>query len=58
MEIHEHNSVGDKQLHQPFYYTRWFRCANKSCKTTLVMPERYKVRPEPRAEPVDQGARH
>ena len=35
MEIHEHNSVGDKQ--------RWFRCTNKSCKTTLVMPERYKV---------------
>ena len=44
MEIHEHNSVGDKQLRQPFYYRRWFRCANKSCKTTLVMPERYKVR--------------
>ena len=43
MEIHEHNSVGDKQLRQPFYYTRWFRCTNKSCKTTLVMPERYKV---------------
>jgi hypothetical protein len=48
MEIHEHNSVGDKQLRQPFYYKRWFRCTNKSCKTTLVMPERYKVRPEPR----------
>jgi hypothetical protein len=28
---------------QPFYYTRWFRCTNKGCKTTLVMPERYKM---------------
>jgi len=43
MEIHEHNSVGDKQLRQPFYYTRWFRCTNKSCRTTQVMPPRYKV---------------
>jgi hypothetical protein len=43
MEIHEHNSVGDKQLRQRSYYTRWFRCANKSCKTTQIMPPRYKV---------------
>ena len=42
MEI-QHNSVGDKHLRQPFYYRRWFRCTNGSCKTTLVMPERYKV---------------
>jgi hypothetical protein len=43
MEIHEHNSVGDKQLRQPFYYKRWFRCTNESCKTTQVMSPRYKV---------------
>jgi hypothetical protein len=43
MEIREHNGIGHKQLRQPYYYTRWFYCTNKSCKTTLVMPERYKV---------------
>ena len=43
MEIREHNGVGDKQVRQSYYYTRWFCCINKSCKTTLVMPERYKV---------------
>jgi hypothetical protein len=26
-----------------FFYTRWFCCLNKQCKTTLVMPARYKV---------------
>ena len=26
-----------------YFYTRWFCCMNKSCRTTLVMPERYKV---------------
>jgi hypothetical protein len=44
MEIREHNGVGDKQLRKPFYYARWFCCTNKSCKTTLVMPEQYKVK--------------
>ena len=43
MEIHEHSSIGDKQLRQRAYYTRWFCCTNKSCKTTQVMPPRYKV---------------
>jgi hypothetical protein len=43
MEIHEHNSVGDKQLRQRAYYTRWFCCTNKSCQTRQVMPPRYKV---------------
>jgi hypothetical protein len=43
MEIREHNGVGEKQLRQPYYYTRWFYCMNKNCKTKPVMPERYKV---------------
>jgi hypothetical protein len=43
MEIREHNGIGEKQLRQPFFYTRWFCCRNPRCKTTLVMPERYKV---------------
>jgi hypothetical protein len=42
-EIREHDGVGEKQLRQPFYYRRWFCCTNKDCKTTMIMPERYKV---------------
>jgi hypothetical protein len=32
-----------KQLRQPFYYTRWFNCTNKACKTTLIMRDEFKV---------------
>jgi len=42
-QIREHDGIGDKQQRQPFYYARWFCCMNQSCKTTLVMPECYKV---------------
>jgi hypothetical protein len=44
MQIREYNNLTDKHLHRPYFYTRWFCCTNKSCRTTLVMPERYKVR--------------
>jgi hypothetical protein len=40
MQIREYDGVDEKQVRP---YTRWFCCLNKSCKTTLVMPERYKV---------------
>jgi hypothetical protein len=43
MEIHEHDSIGDKQLRQSSYYKRWFCCTNNSCKTREVMQEQYKV---------------
>jgi len=42
-EIREHDGLRDKHLRQPFYYTRWFYCTNKQCKTTMIMPDRYKV---------------
>jgi len=42
MQIREPDRIGDGQLRQPFFYTRWFCCMNKQCKTTLVMPARYK----------------
>lgn len=42
-QIREHRLIGDKQLRQPFYYSRWFNCTNKRCRTTLVMPPRFKV---------------
>jgi hypothetical protein len=42
MQIREHDGIGEKQL-EPSSYTRWFCSMNKTCKTTLVMPARYKV---------------
>jgi hypothetical protein len=44
MQIREYNKLTNKHLYRPYFYTRWFCCVNKSCRTTLVMPERYKVR--------------
>jgi hypothetical protein len=29
--------------HRPCFQTCWFCCMNKSCRTTLVTPERYRV---------------
>jgi hypothetical protein len=43
MQIREPAGIGDRQQRQLFSYTRWFCCMNKQCKTTLVMPARYKV---------------
>jgi hypothetical protein len=38
----EYDGVDEKLPSKPFF-TRWFCCMNKACKTTLVMPARYKV---------------
>jgi hypothetical protein len=43
MQIREYSNLTDKHSHRPCFYTRWFCCMNKNCRTTLVMPERYKV---------------
>ena len=43
MQIREYADLNEKQERRPFFYTRWFCCMNKACKTTLVMPARYKV---------------
>jgi hypothetical protein len=45
MQIREYDGVDEALPSQPFF-TRWFCCMNKACKTTLVMPARYKVDPE------------
>jgi hypothetical protein len=41
MQIREYAGVGEKLSHE--FFSRWFCCMNKTCKTTLVMPARYKV---------------
>jgi len=43
MQIREPDGIGDRQRRQSFFYTRWFCCMDKQCKTTLVMPARYRV---------------
>ena len=43
MQIREYADPDEKQERRASSYTRWFCCMNKSCKTSLVMPARYKV---------------
>jgi hypothetical protein len=43
MQIREHTFITEKHLNQPYYYSRWFNCTNPQCRTTLVMPERFRV---------------
>jgi hypothetical protein len=42
MQVREHYRIREKQLRQPYYYSRWFCCRHGDCRTTLVMPEQYK----------------
>lgn len=43
-ETRKHTSpLSEKILRQPFYYTVWFNCFNKDCKTTIFMSEDYKI---------------
>jgi hypothetical protein len=42
-EVREHKEVTAKELARPFYYARWFNCLNRRCRTTLIMPEEFKV---------------
>jgi len=41
MQIREYDAIVEKPSRQ--FFTRWFCCTNENCKTTLVMPARYKV---------------
>jgi hypothetical protein len=43
MQIREYDAMDQQQLRQSSFDTRWFCGMNKACKTTLVMPARYKV---------------
>jgi hypothetical protein len=42
-EIHAHRQITPKLLKQPYYYSRWYCCVNPNCRTTLIMPEKFKV---------------
>ena len=36
MRAFKHRQITERQLQQPFYYARWFKCTQPSCKTTIV----------------------
>jgi hypothetical protein len=42
-QIREHREIAAKELSKPFYFRRWYRCINRQCKTTLIMPDEFKV---------------
>ena len=42
-EVREHEVLGEQQRRAKFYYERWYRCTNRQCTTTLIMPEEFKV---------------
>ena len=61
MQIREHDRIREKQLRQPFYYSRWFRCMHKGCKTNIVHREEFKVwntaEDDPRLEAIREQLR-
>lgn len=42
-ELRERTQVTDKQLSQPYYFSRWYNCNNDECPTTLIMREEFKI---------------
>ena len=42
-EAREHNGLSEKILRQSVYYTKWFNCRNRDCKTSTFMLDIYKV---------------
>src|ERR1700688_2593898 len=44
-QIKEHVEITAVELAKPFYYSRWYICQNRKCKTTAIMPDECKVFP-------------
>jgi hypothetical protein len=42
-EIRQHTCIGARELRRAFYYARWFYCVNPRCRTTVIVPDRYRV---------------
>ncbi len=50
--VREHIEITGKLLSQPFYYSKWFKCSNKHCKTDIFYDEIYRVYPEKETEDI------
>jgi hypothetical protein len=44
-EVREHKHITAKELARPFYYTRWYTCRNRRCRTTLIMSAEHRQWP-------------
>jgi hypothetical protein len=49
-EVREHKFITAKQLRKAFYYSRWFICVNPRCRTTTIVPDRFRVLNDPEPE--------
>ena len=45
-QIREHPEITPKLLRQPFYYSRWFCCTQRDCRTNIFLFDEYKVIPD------------
>jgi hypothetical protein len=56
-EVREHVEVTSRELAKAFYYSRWYKCANNRCKTTLIMPKEFRVFHDRNIEPSQAAVR-
>jgi hypothetical protein len=42
-EIRQHRCISARELRRPFYHARWFYCLNPRCRTTVIVPDRFRV---------------
>jgi hypothetical protein len=40
-QVRTHAKIGPKQLRQPYYFEKWFRCTHRDCITTQIMDPQY-----------------
>ena len=40
-QVRTHAQIGPKQLRQPYYFEKWFRCTHRDCITTQIMDPQY-----------------
>lgn len=53
-QVRQHKKIGERQLRAKFYFARWYLCTNQHCRTTLIMPETFKVWNPPLTETEQQ----
>jgi len=42
-QVREHDGLKAKHLRQSVVYSRWFYCTNPHCKTSTIVPARFKI---------------
>jgi hypothetical protein len=52
-DVRSHRRVGARELRKPFYFSQWYFCTNRKCRTTTVMPPEFRVFREDVPQQVD-----